>query len=596
MRGNRLVVGLDYGTTYTGVSYCETSDTGTFEKHIDVVNDWPSRHSKIGTREKVPSEIAYQSDGEKWGSLIPPNVSRHMWTKLQLDRPQTGEAARIIGEQQHVALALDKEPVDIAADFLTHVKDHLLKSLDIVYGRQIWATLPITLLVTIPAIWSDAAKNLTLQAVQRAGFNNTHFPQLKRTVLVTEPEAASIYTIKTLHGTTYEQQLKLGNGFIICDMGGGTADRISYRIAKLQPTVIEEATVGTGDQCGGSFVDRAFFQWLETRLGETDFVRIAGCRNKDLLRTSITPKLSKMLLDFISEIKHGFSGDETNFLRLPSFLGNLEDPTRGIVDGEIEVTPNDMVRMFEYTLRRIYELIQDQIVQARHAGVAIKHLFLVGGFSESPYLYTKLKIFGEAHGLMVVRPAYAWSAVVRGATAKGLEGDGRPAIRSRKCRRHYGTHCNESFVEGRHRESESFICPFTGKKKAQDQISWHLKKGQDLPTSEFPHAKLALHRIFMPGLMPSDMTVTLWASDIDLAPNRMKNKVSHITFINVYKVATLHINLTGLPASKCVCYHSNTNSPYQRINFDVELSVTSLLEYSVSIDGTRYGSVTASYA
>jgi hypothetical protein len=35
---------------------------------------------------------------------------------------------------------------------------------------------------------------------------------------------------------------------------------------------------------------------------------------------------------------------------------------------------------------------------------------------------------------------------------------------------------------------------------------------------------------------------------------------------------------------------------YHEINFHVELSATSSLEYSMSVNGKRYGSVTASYA
>jgi hypothetical protein len=53
--GNRLVIGLDYGTTYTGecsahayyiasgdslgVSFCETTDVGVLGKDIEVVKD-----------------------------------------------------------------------------------------------------------------------------------------------------------------------------------------------------------------------------------------------------------------------------------------------------------------------------------------------------------------------------------------------------------------------------------------------------------------------------------------------------------------------------------------------------------------------------
>ena len=94
--------------TVLGVSFCETSDTGVIKEHVRVINDYPSRHTKIGTKEKVPSEIAYLPDGVQWGSLIPPNVARHMWTKLQLDRPQAGEAAKIFEEGAIAAQVLDK--------------------------------------------------------------------------------------------------------------------------------------------------------------------------------------------------------------------------------------------------------------------------------------------------------------------------------------------------------------------------------------------------------------------------------------------------------------------------------------------------------
>jgi hypothetical protein len=540
MKSNQLVIGLDYGTTYTGeyksshpqerwtdpqgVSYCETSGTGLNREHIEVINNWPSRHTKIGTKEKVPSEIAYSPGGAQWGSLIPPNQPRHMWTKLQLDRPQTGEAAEIIKEQQFDAQSVIKQPVEIIADFLKHVKDHLLKTLDEEYRREIWSTLPVTLVVTVPAVWSDAAKDHTLQAVCQGGFNNTYFPCLRRTILATEPEAAAIYTIKTLRGTTQDQQLAVDDGFIICDMGGGTVDLISYRVAELQPTVVEEATIGTGDQCGGSFIDRAFLQWLERRLGPVYFFKIAGCRSEDLPRTSLTSKLGRMVQDFTLEAKTGFSGVETNFLRLPAPLNAIEEDTdRGIVDGEIMITPKDMVEMFEFSIQKTSDLVDNQIEQVRQVHkVKLRYLFMVGGFSESPYVYNKIRDFAETKGLKTIRPAYAWSAVVRGAAAKGLEGDGGPPIRNRKCRRHYGSACSQLFVSCVHREADSYICSYTGKKKADRQISWHLRKGQDLSTSELPHAKLPMYATFWPH-EDRKVEVSLWASDIDKVKNRRNN-------------------------------------------------------------------------
>ncbi|KAH6613153.1 hypothetical protein C7974DRAFT_368945 [Boeremia exigua] len=586
IKRNRLVLGLDYGTTYTGVSFCETSETELLEKHIEVVNDWPSRHTKIGTKEKVPSEIAYLPDGQKWGSLIPSNVPRYMWTKLQLDHSQGGEAAKIVEEQQLVS---NRKPVRIVADFLSHVKNHLLGNLDDRYGRELWTTLSLTLVVTVPAVWSDAAKDRTLKAAHQAGFNKAFFPRLERTILATEPEAAAIYVIRSLRGTTQDQHLALNDGLIVCDLGGGTVDLISYRIAELGPTKVEEISVGTGDQCGGSFIDRAFLHWLERRLGSDYFIKIAGCCSEDIPRTSLTSKLGRLVQDFTLEAKSGFSGTETNFLRLPAPLNVIEeDLARGIADGEIMITPEDMIEMFEFPVRRTTELILGQLVQVRRLDdIQLKYLFMVGGFAESPYMYNKIKQLAESENLKTIRPPHAWSSVVRGAAAKGLELNDRQSIRTRKCRRHYGTGCDQAFVPGKHREVDSYICQYSGIKKARGQIAWLLEKGQDLPTSKSAHAKLPMYSTFGPNVSRK-VQIPLWAADSDQAPNRQKHAAA-------YEVATLSVDFSKVPKCKFKKYQSETKVGYHEVHFQVEVFATTSLEYAMSIDGTRYGSVTANY-
>jgi molecular chaperone DnaK (HSP70) len=211
-----------------------------------------------------------------------------------------------------------------------------------------------------------------------------------------------------MRGSAQDELLNVEDGFIVCDMRGGTVDLISYSVTKLQPTTVKEITVGNGDQCGGIFVDRAFLQWLERRLGTTDFIKIAGCRSEDVPRTSLSTKAARMLQDFTLEIKSGFSGYETNFLRLSSPLSASDDDARGFIDGEIKIEPHDLVTMFEFPVRRTYELLLEQLQQARKlTRITIKYVFMVGGFAESPYMYSKIKKFAEANGLKAVRPSFA---------------------------------------------------------------------------------------------------------------------------------------------------------------------------------------------
>ncbi|KAH3975901.1 hypothetical protein HBH98_042340 [Parastagonospora nodorum] len=589
MKGNRLVIGLDYGTTYTGISFCETSDMGALGKDIEVIKDWPMKNTGIGTKEKVPSEIG-MLDRTQWGALIPPEAQRHMWTKLDLDCPQGGEAAKILQELSQAERKPSEDPVDIIADYLTHVKNHLVKNLDTQYGKELWRTLPITLVVTVPAVWSDAAKDSTLKAVRAAGFDTTGFPLLKRTLLTTEPEAAAIYTIQSLRGSVQDEQFAVGDGFILCDMGGGTVDLISYRVASLNPTTLEEATIGSGDQCGGSFVERKFIQVLERRLGTEDFVKIAGARSDALPRTCLTPKMSKLVLQFILEGKASFTGSEKKHIRLPwPFSGIEDDHDRGIHDGELVLTKEDLQEMFEFCLNRSYELIQEQLVQARRTGkVQIKYLFMVGGFAESPYMYEKIKSFAEAHGIQAIRPAFAWSAVVRGAAVKGLDGDGRVPIQNRKCRRNYGTDCNTTFEAGKHRESDSYVSTYTGVKRAINQMTWLLTKGQDLSTSQLSHANHTFHQNFWVG--DSRMTsIGLLASEGDRAAKRSTDK-------SIYRLATLEVDLSGVPQDEFEVLRSPSGHTYHRIIYTVDISIQSSLDFSVSIGGKKYGRITARYA
>jgi molecular chaperone DnaK (HSP70) len=58
---------------------------------------------------------------------------------------------------------------------------------------------PMECWITLPAIWSDEAKDATLQAAKRAGFGNRPGDDV---FTIAEPEAAAIATLKKYSGSS----------------------------------------------------------------------------------------------------------------------------------------------------------------------------------------------------------------------------------------------------------------------------------------------------------------------------------------------------------------------------------------------------------
>lgn len=80
------------------------------------------------------------------------------------------------------------------------------------FGEEFLRNQQMCYIITVPAIWSDSAKDLTRQAACRAGFPDDSL------VLISEPEAAALYCATTCK----EMDLIDGDRFLVCDAGGGT--------------------------------------------------------------------------------------------------------------------------------------------------------------------------------------------------------------------------------------------------------------------------------------------------------------------------------------------------------------------------------------
>ena len=132
---------------------------------------------------------------------------------------------------QEQLLRKGKDAQTVVADYLSELWSHAKTVL-----QRRWpflSTTTLDVILTVPAVWSDAAKDATLKAAKRAGMGNN-------ITLISEPEAAAVYALKSMQSGN----LSDGNNFIVCDAGGGTVDLISFEIKQVMPLRIEESAEG----------------------------------------------------------------------------------------------------------------------------------------------------------------------------------------------------------------------------------------------------------------------------------------------------------------------------------------------------------------
>lgn len=195
---------------------------------VEIIKTWPGGNGI--TSDKVPTEILYDfppnaspetKPNVKWGFQFKPEESRLRCIKLFLDRSQK---LPFYVSPQETATQLkkyNKTVIDAVSDYLTEIYKHTMDQLTRRYGESFMASTNVDFVLTCPAVWSDAAKNTTLQAAERAGMG------LKSEIqMVSEPEAAAVYTLKAIQ----PNHLSVGDNFIVCDAGGGTVELVLFAL------------------------------------------------------------------------------------------------------------------------------------------------------------------------------------------------------------------------------------------------------------------------------------------------------------------------------------------------------------------------------
>jgi molecular chaperone DnaK (HSP70) len=278
MSRSRYIVGIDLGTTNCALAYVDTK--GRERPSADVkVFEIPQLVAPGETRSRsmLPSFLYLAGEHE-----LPAGSTRLPWRD---------EGSRIVGELARVQGAsvpgrlvssakswlchagVDREaeilpwgaasdvsrlsPVDASAEYIKHLRE--------AWNYQFAATDEASrleaqeIILTVPASFDEAARELTVEAAKRAG--------LDRVTLIEEPQAAFYCWIVT-HKDNWQKEVKAGELILVCDIGGGTTDFSLITVVETpEGPGFRRVAVGDHLMLGGDNIDLALAHQVERKLG-----------------------------------------------------------------------------------------------------------------------------------------------------------------------------------------------------------------------------------------------------------------------------------------------------------------------------------------
>ncbi|RDA89179.1 hypothetical protein CP532_0517 [Ophiocordyceps camponoti-leonardi (nom. inval.)] len=540
MTDRRIIVSIDFGTTYSGVAWAETSRPDV--QHV--ISSWPSA-SSFKSSPKVPTELRKVASGWQWGFQIPETAKRYRFFKLKLDEP--GRANKD-----------NESPLELTRIYLSCLHTHFISVLEKRLSPSVVHSTPMDFFVTVPAIWSNAAKQATERAAAMAGFCGN-----QRIQLISEPEAAALYTLKQLSPSI----LQRGRKFVVCDAGGGTVDLISYEVTRVEKLELKEVTEGTGGRCGSSMLNKRFRRFLKQTHGEkhwTDEQLVTALNEFELFKKDFSPKGEPLTIRV----------DESLGLRRNRFTVSQEEMTS---------------RIFDPITKDVVCLIKEQIAMA---GNEIAAVVLVGGFGQSRHLKSQVRAAVPA-GIKVLQPENGWIAVVKGAAIHGL-GQCQPTlaeveVASRVARRSYGTCLLAKYDMMRHNPKEAFWSQKEGE-MVTTEMCWFIQKGQSYPEGKPSSIEYQCDIPVSMGHVPQT-EIEIFSNDEDTTPPVHVNSRTRC-------VATLSLDLDRIPnAAKLAAGKTRMGCHrYYCLSGVIEASYGSaMITYSVKLGGVTHDAITVRY-
>ncbi|KAI6043467.1 hypothetical protein EDC04DRAFT_3057215 [Pisolithus marmoratus] len=429
----KLVLAFDVGTTYSGISY-SILDPGD-SPVINDVTRFPAT-DRVGGNSKIPTIVYYDKEGNSrafGGEALQEAILeraeeeewvRAEWWKLHL-RPRNIPSFHV-DDLDINPLPPFKNAIDILADFLGYLFRCARMYIEESHanGRDVWTSFGdnIDFVLSHPNGWKGLQHAQIRRAAVQAGLVPDRPEGQARIRLVTEGEANLHYCLASRNTAN---GFKDDVGVMVIDAGRATIDITSYYMtSSASPPTLHEIAP---PQCllqGSAFVTQRAGEYLREKLQGSRF--------------GTEEDIALMKREFDKTTRLRFSNpNHPSFIRFGTVRD--KDLEYNIRSGQLKLPGNEVAALFEPSAEAIIAAVEDQ---RRVATQPISHVFLVGDFGASDWLFSRLKDQLEPLGLQFCRPdSYTNKAVAQGAVAFYLD----HRVSARVAQVTYGTRCTVEF-------------------------------------------------------------------------------------------------------------------------------------------------------
>ncbi|KAK1995876.1 actin-like ATPase domain-containing protein [Colletotrichum falcatum] len=573
---NAIVIGIDFGTTFSGVSWAFSGQPNEIEQ----ITAWETELNYTSDTKKVPTAIIYRGaqGAVSWGYDIPmaDMAGAMRWFKLLLvdeaDLPDNLRTSSQIATARKAVRKANKDPVEVITSYIRCLWNHSIECIRTSAGDELIKLCTFHVVITLPAIWPDYAKARMRRAAENAGLLEERPAGQTTLAFISEPEAAALATMKDFAN---RPDIKAGDYFVVCDAGGGTVDLISYEMLSMDPMVVREAIKGDGDLCGGVFLDEAFIDLIKNKVTSEAWDKAPKDEVADVLNCN-----------WEQGIKKQFDGQVRSWhVNLPPGYRSKKIPGQGTKrKRQLMFDLEDLLPVFNPIANKIGSLVQKQIDGVRaKSGKLPKNLILVGGFGRCRYLRSHLQSVIDKDIAILQSPgSKPWTAICRGAVIHGLtQKNMSPGlsvnVQSRIARASYGVTFETDFKKREHSARSKIWSDKEQKWMASDQMSWFLKQGTDI--SNTTPVRENFYRLY--DSAPSEVSDSLYVSSDWPPPSEKDSSVKELCEITWNK----KIDFESLPR------HVNSlGKVFHRIDYTIEMVCAGAsIDFAVSHDGKRVG-------